>query len=187
MGILQASSEEAWTKYIEHKCTEKNIYQNLVVHGIFGANKSLDHKITPQTQAEAVGFLLRDLNWKIPYVPQWVHTLTDSNLPSSALRSQIWSISAPDFSKNVRGWINWTRNSSLMYAPVRRASDNVIMTCDGCRAGFQVGDTDNPPTGAPQVSADTRPLLFALRWGEVRWSLMVTFQYAACGVTELPQ
>ena len=78
---------------------KKNIYLKISpVHGIFVANKSLDHKVTLQTQAEAVSFLLRDLNWKIPYVPQWVHTLTDTNLPSSTLRSQIWSISpAPDW------------------------------------------------------------------------------------------
>ena len=77
----------------------ENIYLEISpVHGIFVANKSLDHKVTLQTQAEAVSFLLRDLNWKIPYVPQWVHTLTDTNLPSSTLRSQIWSISpAPDW------------------------------------------------------------------------------------------
>ena len=30
---------------------------------------------------------LHDLNWKIPYAPQWVHTLTDNNLPAT----QIWS------------------------------------------------------------------------------------------------
>ena len=42
---------------------------------------------------------------------------------------------------------------SPMMPPVRRVSDNIIML---------VGDTDNSPMGAPQVSADTRPLMFAL-------------------------
>ena len=185
---------------------KKNIYLKISpVHGIFVANKSLDHKVTLQTQAEAVSFLLRDLNWKIPYVPQWVHTLTDTNLPSSTLRSQIWSISAaPDWTppKMSEGKLIKALKQEFLLA----MKVPFLLGLDApsfypwewqCYLLWQVmwwvqcwiaswWQWLHSPIAALRVSADTLPLLFVLSWG-VWWSVMVTFQCAACGVTELPQ
>ena len=139
----------------------ENIYLEISpVHGIFVANKSLDHKVTLQTQAEAVSFLLRDLNWKIPYVPQWVHTLTDTNLPSSTLRSQIWSISAaPDWTppKMSEGKLIKALKQEFLLAMkvpflLGQNAPSLYpwewqcyydMWCDGCSAGWAVGDSDS--------------------------------------------
>ena len=186
---------------------KKNIYLKISpVHGIFVANKSLDHKVTLQTQAEAVSFLLRDLNWKIPYVPQWVHTLTDTNLPSSTLRSQIWSISpAPDWTppKMSEGkLIKALKQEFLLAMKVTFLLGLDAPSfypwewqCYFTMTGHVMGAVQcwiaswwqwlHSPIAALRVSTDTRPLLFTLSWG-VWWSVMVTFQCAACGVTELP-
>ena len=185
------------------ECVKKNIYQKISqVYGIFVANKSLDHKVTLQTQAEAVSFLLRDLNWKIPYVPQWVHTLTDTNLPSSTLRSQIWSISAaPDWTppKMSEGKLIKALKQEFLPAmkvtfllnlvgPSHAENDNVWHVMGASLLDCElVTVTPFSHRCTPGVCWHSAIAVYTELRCEVWWSVMVTFQCAACGVTELPQ